>query len=119
MINSPTIAQTEEDRAPILPNRTPSLKESTPIPPKLSSNENKAITKSKSGVQRGKERLAKEKALKKEFIPSHSLLPSGIKDIQDFKNIRAAQKRQKRNIQPKQFKLPDEGIFFQPIHCPI
>jgi len=112
MYNSPTIARTEEDRAPILPNRSPPLKESAPTPSKISSNQNRAVAKSKSGVQRGKDRLAKEKALKQEYIPPHSLLPSGIKDIKDFKDIRASQKNQKTNVQPKTFKPDDSSIFF-------
>jgi len=110
MQNSPTIMQTEDDRNPILTKRGDSIKETTPASSKYLVHQKRAVVKSKSGVQRGKDRLAKEKKLKAEYIPPHSLLPSGIKTIEDLKNIRAAQKNQKTKIDPKAFSFGDQGI---------
>lgn len=116
MLTSPALGKQEED--PMISKPTTGLKQSDSITKNLkngarySTSAGQPMTKSKSGVKKANERLAKERALKAEYIPEGSLLPSGIKDIDELKKIRESQKNKKTQPRPNPIKFEGkEGIF--------
>ncbi len=116
MLTSPALGKQEED--PMISKPTTRLKQSDSITKNLkngacySTSAGQPMTKSKSGVKKANERLAKERALKAEYIPEGSLLPSGIKDIDELKMIRESQKNKKTQPRPNPIKFEGkEGTF--------
>lgn len=133
MQTSPDRDKREDDQDNLIVKTTTRLEQSNSITKNLkkgamySSNAGQPMAKSKSGVKKANERLAKEKALKAQYIPADSLLPSGIKDVDELKRIRESQKNKKTTPRPNPIKFEgEEGnspqgtishSFFRSSHC--
>ena len=109
---SSSFPKSEDDQVPMLPN-LPKTEKTASVAKHVKNqstwDSNKPFAQSKSGIRKANELLAKERAFKREYISPDALLPPGIKNIGQLKNIRQSQKHQKTEPRSAPVKFDGAG----------